>query len=89
LCSEGQLQSPEGRSVVAPFAFISVLAGTLLALEVVRRLGTGRSVSAFNYWRLSPWHPPSNRRQVSRPKQKGCLFCDNAVLARVNASLWG
>ena len=35
LCAESQLQTPAGRTILAPFAFVSVLAGTLLALEIV------------------------------------------------------
>ena len=89
LCAEGQLQTPEGRRIVAPFAFVSVLAGTLLALEVVRRLGAGEHSRDFNYWRLSPWHPVDNRRQIIRQSQAGCAFCGNPILKEVNIGLWG
>lgn len=88
MCSEGQLSSITDKRVVAPFAFVSVLAGTLLALEIVRRLGPGHAERAFNYWRLSPWHPPLSRRRVLRPRQPQCAFCGQAVLAKVNATLW-
>ncbi|WP_256469102.1 ThiF family adenylyltransferase [Bradyrhizobium sp. 146] len=89
LCGEGTLQTLEGRRVVAPFAFVSVLAGTLLALEVLRRAGSGRNSLDFNYWRVSPWHPPLGRRRILRPPQTGCEFCSNPVLSSVNAALWG
>ena len=89
LCAEGQLQTPEGRRVVAPFAFVSVLAGTLLALEVVRRLGPGRHSQDFNYWRLSPWHPVDHRRRMTRQKQADCVFCEDTILKKVNLDLWG
>ena len=89
LCAEGQLQTPGGRRVIAPFAFVSVLAGTLLALEVVRRLGPGRHSQNFNYWRLSPWHPVDHRRRITRPKQAHCAFCADPILKRVNLDLWG
>lgn len=89
LCAEGQLLSLRDKKIIAPFAFISVWAGTLLALEVVRRLGTGNHVQDFNYWRLSPWHPPHDRLRTVRQRQKGCSFCGNEVLGRVNESLWG
>lgn len=88
LCGEGELGTVAGRTVVAPFAFVSVLAGTLLALEVVRRLSSGDSARDFNYWRVSPWHPPLARRRIIRPRQPGCMFCSDPVLRRVNASLW-
>lgn len=88
LCAESQLTTSTGRTVIAPFAFVSVLAGTLLALELVRRLGTGDAARNFNYWRLSPWHPPIGRRRVLRPKQPGCVFCGNTLLSKVNESIW-
>jgi len=89
LCGEGELKTLEGRRVIAPFAFVSVLAGALLVLEVVRRLGKGVSGRNHNYWRVSPWHPPIQRRQQLRPKQPGCEFCSDSILARVNTALWG
>jgi hypothetical protein len=89
LCGQGELKTLEGRRIIAPFAFVSVLAGTLLALEVVRHLCPGRSSKQYNYWRVSPWHPPLLRRQMLRPRQPLCKFCGNPTLARVNSSLWG
>jgi hypothetical protein len=88
LCGEGLLKTAAGRRVIAPFAFVSVLAGALLAVELVRRLGAGRSERNFNYWRVSAWHAPLARRRILRPRQTGCSFCDSHMLARVNAQLW-
>lgn len=87
LCAESALQTQEGKRVLAPFAFVSVLAGTMLALEVVRRLVSAIQPSD-NYWRLSPWHAPFFRRRILRPRQPSCSFCANPVLKRVNESLW-
>lgn len=88
LCAEGQLGVIADKRTIAPFAFVSVLAGTLLALEVVRRLGDETAERHFNYWRLSPWFPPLGRRRVIRPKQQGCAFCGQPTMAAVNATLW-
>lgn len=88
LCAEGSLTTPAGRTVIAPFAFVSVLAGTYLALEIVRRLGNGNSDTNFNYWRLSPWHPPFARRRILRTRQFNCEFCGDAILLEVNEALW-
>lgn len=88
LCAESALRTLEGRRVVAPFAFVSVLAGTVLALELVRRKTTNAALPD-NYWRISPWHPPLARRRVSRPRQPDCAFCANPVLRKVNESMWG
>ena len=89
LCGESKLRTLAGKTVTAPFAFVSVLAGTLLALEVVRRLGTGKNARDFNYWRVSPWHPPYSRRRIIRLNQPGCTFCGNPLLKKVNDELWG
>lgn len=89
LCAESALTTLEGKRVIAPFAFVSVLAGTMLALELVRRLGAGASGQDSNYWRISPWHPPLARRRISRPRQPGCQFCADPLLSKVNRSLWG
>lgn len=88
LCAESRLSTSEGRQIVAPFAFVSVLAGTFLALEVVRYLVIGASFRDFNYWRISPWHPPFGRRRVLRAKQPSCSFCGNPLLRTVNEALW-
>lgn len=88
LCSEGALETVADRRIVAPFAFVSVLAGTLLALELVRRLSVGASDRNFNYWRVSPWHPPLRRKRLLRVRQPGCAFCGQPVLASVNTTLW-
>jgi hypothetical protein len=88
LCAEGQLRTAAGRTIVAPFAFVSVLAGTLLALDVVRWLGQGNSARDFNYWRVSAWHAPLDRRRILRPRQPGCAFCGNPLLVKVNEAMW-
>jgi hypothetical protein len=88
LCGEGLLKTATGRRVVAPFAFVSALAGALIALELVRRLRTGGSNRDFNYWRVSAWHPPLARRRILRTPQPGCAFCGNPILHRVNSTLW-
>lgn len=88
LCAERQLGVIADKRTIAPFAFVSVLAGTLLALEVVRRLGDETAIRNFNYWRLSPWFPPLGRRRVMRPKQVGCAFCGHPIMAAVNSELW-
>ena len=88
LCGEGQLGVIADKRAIAPFAFVSVLAGTMMALEIVRRLGDEAAKRDFNYWRLSPWFPPLGRRRVMRPKQPGCAFCGQPIMTAVNAALW-
>lgn len=88
LCGEGSLKAATQREQTAPFAFVSCLAGVLLALELVRRLGRQGSEGDFNYWRISAWHPPLARRRRLRARQPDCVFCSNTTLRAVNASLW-
>lgn len=88
LCAEGQLHTMADKTIFAPFSFVSVLAGTLLALEIVRRLGTGNDFQDFNYWRVSPWYPLQSRKQINRQRQPGCEFCGNDLLRKVSKDLW-
>jgi molybdopterin/thiamine biosynthesis adenylyltransferase len=48
LCSEAALTTPEGKRVLAPFAFVSALAGALLAIEFVRRIEGKDGAESFN-----------------------------------------
>lgn len=88
LCGEGALKAAAQREQTAPFAFVSCLAGVMLALELVRRLGRPGGARDFNYWRISAWHPPLARRRQLRCQQPDCTFCSNATLRKVNAALW-
>jgi hypothetical protein len=87
LCAEAALKTSEGKRVLAPFAFVSVLAGALLLIEMFGQAGPHPALT--NYWRLSPWHPALARRRVLRPRQPGCAFCSNEIMAMVNRGLWG
>lgn len=87
LCSENELRSSDGQRIVAPFAFVSCLAGTYLVLDLIRRL-TGAGNDDFNYWRLSAWHPPLARRRELRRKQSDCMFCGNVTLSDIASKLW-
>jgi hypothetical protein len=86
LCSTGQLKTPAGRQVLAPFAFVSVLAGTLLAIEFVRRIQTDNW--PFNEWHVSPWAIPVLRLRRVSGKNPKCEFCGNPILAHVARQIW-
>lgn len=88
LCGEGTLKAVTQREQTAPFAFVSCLAGVMLAIELVRRIGHSNSERDFNYWAISAWHPPLARRRRLRAQQRDCAFCSNPTLRAVNASLW-
>jgi ThiF family len=87
LCAAGQLTTLSGAQVVAPFAFVSVLAGTTLLLEVLRR-ALGRLEPA-NEWRLNPWGPPVRVLRVRRPRRANCECCGRPEIQNLNGVFWG
>lgn len=87
LCGQQLIGSTEGRQVLAPFAFVSVLAGALLAIEYVRWKVQGPS--PYNGWRVSPWAPPLSRLQRYQPRLEECIFCRDSAVRDYAAKLWG
>jgi hypothetical protein len=88
LCGQQLLSGPQGARVLAPFAFVSVLAGAFLALEFVRRCARGDAVAPFNYWRASPWTNPVMALRQVRAAEPTCTFCRDPVLKQVADELW-
>jgi hypothetical protein len=89
LCGQAALKTEADRQVLAPFGFVSVLAGVVLAMEVIRRVRTGNIEGPYNYWRLSPWSSPVLKLRVMRPSRPDCEFCSNETLRAVVKQLWG
>jgi len=85
LCGAQALRTPEGRQVFTPFAFVSVLAGTLLAVELVRQT-IGRADA--NYWQVDPWRAPLARLRRKRSKVPTCEFCSRPEADAVIQDLW-
>lgn len=88
LCSSGQLPSISGKQVIAPFAFISVLSGTLLLLQLIQHLSQKQYI-AFNDWRINPWRPPVPEMKRLRPRHPSCQICGRNKILRLNEKLWG
>ncbi len=88
LCGTGKLSREQENTTVAPFAFVSALAGILLALELVRRHTQGKHELSFNYWKVSPWHMPFARNRRLRPSEPGCALCGNPMVKAVLGELW-
>jgi hypothetical protein len=88
LCATGSLGADSGQQVLAPLAFVSVLAGTMLALEFARRRFRRASVEPFNEWHLSPWTPPLLDGRRRRPRRQGCTFCGGRNVHAAFATLW-
>jgi hypothetical protein len=89
LCATGQLGVEEGRTILAPFSFVSVLAGAYLALELVLRASSEDVSRPFNYWRASPWTSPVFELKTLRPARPKCETCGNAVISETVKQLWG
>lgn len=86
LCSAQALLTPEGRQVLAPFAFVSALAGVLLVIELLR---SNHQAATTNYWTVDPWGPPISRLRRLRPRVPDCEFCTDDDARRLVHSLWG
>ena len=86
LCSEQALATPEGRQVLAPFAFVSAWAGVLMAIETLRSFDGGAST---NYWSIDPWNVPVGRARMLRPRHPECQFCAQPEADTVIEALWG
>lgn len=87
LCSSSKLLTPEGAQVLTPFAFVSVLAGAMLALEFFRRVHRGHD-GLFNEWRISPWNNPVMRRKQYLARSVECEICGNPVLGPLAGDMW-
>lgn len=87
LCATGKLHASVGKQVVAPFAFVSVLAGTLLLLDVMHRLARP-GLQETNEWHVSPWREPFGRGRLTRIRFDGCECCGKAVLRGLRSKLW-
>ncbi len=88
LCGQQALRTDEGRQVLAPFSFVSVLAGTYLAIETVLRLLRVEREKVFNYWRISPWSSPVLRLRQYRLARSDCEFCSREYAREVIRNLW-
>jgi hypothetical protein len=87
LCGTGELQTAVGKQIVAPFAFVSVLAGTLLLLDVVHRIARpGRGNT--NEWRVSPWRTPFRQGRHTRLRLDSCECCGKPLMRKLRSKLW-
>lgn len=87
LCGQ-QLLQHSGKEVLAPFAFVSILAGAILAIEFVGRMAAPDQ-DKFNYWKLSPWTRPFSRLQRFRESSTRCEICKDTIYVDVRKELWG
>ena len=73
-CGQGVLLNAAGQQAVAPLAFVSNLAGALLALELVR-FETPRLSTRSSYLTLDPWRPPTLHARRDHARRPECTYC--------------
>jgi hypothetical protein len=86
LCAEQALATPGGRQVLAPFAFVSSLAGNLLVIELLR---CAAGLSSTNYWSVDPWGAPKRQTRMLRRRVPECEFCSRPEVDEIANELWG
>lgn len=84
-CSSQALLLPGGRQVLAPFAFVSALAGTLMVVELLR---SAVGSTATNYWSVDPWRGPIARTRRLLERYPDCEFCSRPESIEVAHRLW-
>ena len=88
LCAEQTLLTAAGEQTLAPFAFVSSLAGALLALELVRFDTGERFVDGKNYLFVSPLAPPHAHMRRVRPRAPDCGFCGKPTTRFAWQAVW-
>jgi molybdopterin/thiamine biosynthesis adenylyltransferase len=86
LCAEQALLTPEGRQTLAPFAFVSNLAGALQVIELLRM--EHRESDASNYWMIDPWRGPNARLRRWRDRHPDCEICNDGISEAVIRDIW-
>lgn len=88
MCATQSLRTSEEQQVLAPFAFVSQLAGTVVAIELfLRRISKGRSAS-FNYWRVNPWRGVNVDLQQDLSAQNDCSVCASPQYQALARRMW-
>jgi molybdopterin/thiamine biosynthesis adenylyltransferase len=85
LCSAQALKLPGQEQVLAPFAFISALAGCLMVVELLR-FEAGDSQT--NYFFTDPWLPPLAATRRPRGRAEECEFCSSTRNLEAMERLW-
>lgn len=87
LCAKEALKTAAGEQALAPFAFVSNLAGVLLAIELMHvENGVDAHVSTFQT--RDPWSPPHSRARRSRAKTADCEFCSDPDMVTLMRTIW-
>lgn len=90
LCSAGRLRGSDA-AVLAPFSFISALAGVMLYFEFIKSLRPDvfGPYQQYNYTQLNPFFPPNPDFRELRLSRPDCPCCQNPIVRRVFSQIWG
>lgn len=88
LCSAGELRTESG-GVLAPFSFVSGLAGVLLYFELVKSHfpKVFAPFQEYNYFQVNPMRMPNPEFRELRRSRKDCT-CQQEVVRRVYRRIW-
>jgi len=89
LCGQGKLKSVEDGQTLAPFCFVSALAGVMLAIELVKRLADDKTIHSYNLWKISAWHPPYSKMKKTLKRKGNCPACSSQAIQKLIKSKWG
>ena len=88
MCATQSLRTSEERQVLAPFAFVSQLAGTVAAIELFLRCADEKRSAKFNYWRVSPWRGINVDLQQEISARSDCAVCTSPQYQALARRLW-
>lgn len=88
LCASEKLKTAEQKQVLAPFAFVSQLAGCVLAIEMFLRRQYPERAWRFNYWRVSPWRGMFIDLQQLRAPLNDCEVCSQDDYKQLAGNIW-
>ena len=88
LCSAGRLQGAD-KVVLAPFSFISGIAGVFLYFEFVKSLRSDvfGAFQKYNYTRINPFYPPNPEFRLLRPSGSKCS-CQDERVRKLFSKIW-
>lgn len=88
MCATQSLRTSEERQVLAPFGFVSQLAGTVAAIELFLRRADEERCDKFNYWRVSPWRGVNVDLQQDLSARSDCAVCASPHYQTLARRLW-
>lgn len=88
LCGMDVVRTDGGKQVLAPFAFVSNLAGVMQVIELLRLEAFPHEEKRGNYFYMSPWSPPNVRARKFRKPDGECRFCSDPAMVDGIRALW-